>query len=158
MKQFYHEHRIFVILMGLAAICLILILFLLFRYFYFGSSRNAPRRTCENINEAVKVEKVSGLKEDKVINDADIRVNDRSNIIFVTINFNYEATLEVAKGKAITAYEKFDEEAKECYDFQFMLVQPATEGTEGFRIMGARNLTGTNFVWNNNTAVDNKED
>ena len=150
MKKFYHEHRIFVILMGLAAICLILVIFLLFRYFAFGNSRNVSRRTCENISEAVKSEKVSSLKEDKLIDGANIRVNERSNIVFVTINFNDEASLEVAKSRAVTAYEKFEDKAKECYDFQFMLVQEATPGIDGFRIMGAKNLTGTNFVWNNN--------
>ena len=43
------------------------------------------------------------------------------------------------------------------YDFEFTLKQNATEKTEGFLIMGAKNVNGSNLVWNNNNSTSEED-
>jgi len=134
--------------MGIAAVCLAIVIFLLLRYFYFGTS--APKRTCSDMSEGTKNEIISTMNADDLIKDTSMRVSDKSNVIFLTMEFNETASLDEARSKAVTAYELFSEDQRACLDFQFILIQSPSEANDGFTIMGSRNVRGTNFVWNNN--------
>ena len=79
--------------------------------------------------------------------------NIPSNTIYIKINFNEKATLVEAQSIAVKSLEKFTEDEKKFYDFEFTLYQESTEQKEGFRIMGAKNVNGSNLVWNNNNAT-----
>ncbi len=150
MKNFYKEHRIFVILMGIVALCIIIMLIIGLKYFYFGNSKD-ERNNCPKINNDKTNEISKSLKAEQLVKDITINVNEKSPIVYMTIAFNNGISLVEAQGKAVTVLEKFTKEEKECYDFQFILKQDKTEGNEGFKIMGSANANGTSLTWNNNT-------
>ena len=74
------------------------------------------------------------------------------------MNFVATASLVEAQGKALELLEKFNDEEKKFYDFHFTLEQKKSETGSGFIISGAKNVNGTNLVWNNNNEVTEKSD
>ena len=156
MKQFYKENRVFSILMIVVAVCLLLIIGITLKYFIFGSSSSpyGDRLKDEKkykISDDLKTEVKSTLESDESIKKASVRVSVRT--IYISMEFNTGVSLEEAKGKAVTALEKFSEDELGYYDVEFILTEESADNSEGFTIMGAKNVIGSNFVWNNNTPV-----
>lgn len=156
MKQFYKENRVFSILMIVVAVCLLLIIGITLKYFIFGSSSSpyGDRLKDEKkykISDDLKTEVKSTLESDESIKKASVRVSVRT--IYISMEFNTGVSLEEAKGKAITALEKFSEDELGYYDVEFILTEESADNSEGFTIMGAKNVNGSNIVWNNNTPV-----
>ncbi len=159
LKQFYNENRVFTILMGIVLFCILLMAFIILRYFVFSNGHSVYGDRLKDadkyeISDSLKEEVVSKLKEDESITDASVRVSVRT--IYISIDFNSTISLDEAKGKAITALEQFGEDELGYYDVEFILSQESTDDTEGFIIMGAKNVNGTNIVWNNNTPVEDE--
>lgn len=156
MKQFYKENRVFSILMIVVAVCLLLIIGITLKYFIFGSSSSpyGDRLKDEKkykISDDLKTEVKSTLESDESIKKASVRVSVRT--IYISMEFNTGVSLEEAKGKAVTALEKFSEDELCYYDVEFILTEESADNSEGFTIMGAKNVNGSNIVWNNNTPV-----
>ena len=156
MKQFYKENRVFSILMIVVAVCLLLIIGITLKYFIFGisSSPYGDRLKDEKkykISDDLKTEVKSTLESDESIKKASVRVSVRT--IYISMEFNTGVSLEEAKGKAVTALEKFSEDELGYYDVEFILTEESADNSEGFTIMGAKNVNGSNIVWNNNTPV-----
>lgn len=156
MKQFYKENRVFSILMIVVAVCLLLIIGITLKYFIFGSSSSpyGDRLKDEKkykISDDLKTEVKSTLESDESIKNASVRVSVRT--IYISMEFNTGVSLEEAKGKAVTALEKFSEDELGYYDVEFILTEESADNSEGFTIMGAKNVNGSNIVWNNNTPV-----
>lgn len=156
MKQFYKENRVFSILMIVVAVCLLLIIGITLKYFIFGSSSSpyGDRLKDEKkykISDDLKTEVKSTLESDESIKKASVRVSVRN--IYISMEFNTGVSLEEAKGKAVTALEKFSEDELGYYDVEFILTEESADNSEGFTIMGAKNVNGSNIVWNNNTPV-----
>lgn len=154
MKQFYKENRVFSILMIIVAICLILMMGVVLKYFIFGNSSTpyGDRLKDEKkykISDDLKTDIKSTLESDDKIKKANVRVSVRT--IYITMEFNTGVSLEEAQGKAVTALEKFSEDEMGYYDIEFILTEEKTADNEGFTIMGAKNVNGSNIVWNNNT-------
>ncbi len=154
MKQFYKENRVFSILMIIVAICAILIIGVMLKYFFFGNSSSpyGDRLKDEKkykLSSSEKKEITSSLESDEAIKSADVHSSVRT--IYVTIEFNPGISLVEAEGKAVTVLEKFSEGQMGYYDIEFILKAESTGEAEGFTIMGAKNVNGTNIVWNNNT-------
>lgn len=157
MKKLYGQHRVFIILMAVVLVCFVIIISLLLRYFYFGTGPG-PTRTCSDISTARQNEIISILEDDELITSATMRISDRSNVMFISITFEEEASLVEAQSKAIGILEEFSDEEKQCYDFQFFITKPDGENHAGFHLMGARNTSGTNVLWNNNREVEDDEE
>lgn len=156
MKQFYKENRVFVILMAIVAICVILIIGVLLKYFFFGNSSSpyGDRLKDEKkykLSEKEEKKIAADIENDETVKKASVRTSVRT--IYVTIDFNPEITLVEAQSKAVTVLEKLNEGQLGYYDIEFILKKEATDSAEGFTIMGAKNVNGTNIVWNNNTPV-----
>ena len=156
MKRFYKENRVFVILMAIVAVCLIVIVGVLLKYFFFGNSSSPYGNRIKDekkykLSEKEEKKIVSDLQTDETIKEAKVLTKVRT--IYVTITFNPGITLVEAQSKAVTVLEKFDEGQLGYYDIEFILKAQANESSEGFTIMGAKNVNGTNIVWNNNTPV-----
>ena len=156
MKQFYKENRVFSILMIVVAVCLLLIIGITLKYFIFGSSSSTYGDRLKDekkykISDDLKTEVKSTLESDESIKKASVRVSVRT--IYISMEFNTGVSLEEAKGKAVTALEKFSEDELGYYDVEFILTEESADNSEGFTIMGAKNVNGSNIVWNNNTPV-----
>jgi len=140
--------------------CVIVSVFLLLKYFYFGngSSKYGDRLDgIENvmITDEKKMNVVNKLKEDKKVLDAKVTVTGK--IIYIRIVFNAGTHLDDAKSIAVKSLEEFSDEEMKFYDLNFTLKSDATDSVDGFTIMGAKNVNGSNLVWNNNNAVSEEE-
>ena len=161
MKKFFKENKTLVILLTIAVICVAISVALLFKYFYFGNggtkfgtrlegienvtiSEESQNNTIKNIESNEKVEKASMTITGKRV---DIKIVFKSN-----------ANLTEAQNVALLSLENFSNEEKAFYDFEFTIKQEATETTEGFLLMGAKNVNGTNLVWVNNNSSASKEE
>lgn len=159
MKQFYKENRVFTILMAIVAVCVLIMIGIILKYVFFGNSSNpyGDRLKDEDkysISSELKKDIKSSLEADDKIQKVTVRKSVRT--IYIEMEFNAGVDLVEAQGKAVTTLEKFSEEQLGYYDIEFILTSLSTDDSEGFKIMGAKNVNGTNIVWNNNTPV-NKE-
>ena len=154
MKKFYREHRVFLILMVIVVVCVITSVILLLQYFYFGDSDKAPKRSCPDVSASRQKDITDDLKKETIVVDANLTISDKSNLIFITISFNEDATLVEAQSIALITLEGFNEEEIGCYDYQFTIDAPQSDTGDGFHLMGARNASGTNIHWNNNKEIE----
>ena len=133
---------------------------LLLKYFYFGNGGSKYGDRLDGI-EAIaisddkKSEVVNSIKESKNVKDATVTITGK--IIYIPIAFEAGADLETSKSIAVKSLEQFSEEEKKFYDVHFTLVSEKTDTNEGFTIMGAKNVNGTNLIWNNNNTVSDGE-
>ena len=79
------------------------------------------------------------------------------NRVYFRFTFNSTASLVEAQSFAVKALDDFSDTEKAYYDFHFTLIEEASEKNEGFKIMGAKNVNGTNLVWDNNNAASTSE-
>ena len=133
---------------------------LLLKYFYFGNGGSKYGDRLDGI-EAVAITDdkknsvVEDIKQRKNVKDAKIEVSGK--IIYIRIAFEAGADLDTSKSIAVKSLEQFSEEEKKFYDVHFTLVSEKTDTNEGFTIMGAKNVNGTNLIWNNNNTVSDGE-
>ena len=161
MKKMYKENKTLFIILLIALICIIISGALLFKYFYFGNGQSKYGDRLKGIEEVTitdehKDEVIKSIEEDEKVINSDLFVTGK--IIYIKINFESSATLPEAQSVAVKSLDKFSDEEKGFYDISYTLYQEANEAGDGFRIMGAKNVNGTNLVWNNNNATTTKEE
>lgn len=155
LKKLWHENSVLLVLFIILIACLIAISVVVVKYFVGASSSKYGERL-DGIDKHPYTEKdqkdfAAKLEEDELINDVSVRTSGK--IIYVTINFSEKTTLVEAQSKALASLDNFSEEVLSFYDIQYMIKADSTKDTEGFQIMGSRNVSGTGgIVWNNNTA------
>ena len=160
MKKILKENRTLFILMIVAIVCIVVSVLLLFKYFYFGNGGSNYGDRLEGI-ENVRIsddkqrEVSSKIEENTLVDSATTTVTGKR--VDIRIVFNEKASLVDAEGVALKSLDNFSDEEKAFYDFEFTLKQNATEKTEGFLIMGAKNVNGSNLVWNNNNSTSEED-
>lgn len=159
LKKFWRNNKVLIVLGIILVICLIAILVVTFSYFFGGSESVYGDRLedIENypIEDSFVDEYIANLESDELVNSATF-VN-KGRIIYVTIDFVGDTSLVEAQSKAAASLESFSENLLSYYDINFTLTCDATENSEGFTIMGAKNVAGSGLVWNNNTPVESEE-
>ena len=160
LKEIWGKYKILIVLGLILIICFIAILFVTVSYF-FGSGESVYGDRLEDIEDypiedTFVSEYIANLESDEMINSATFDVNGR--VIYVTINFVGDTSLVEAQSKAAASLEQFSENLLSYYDINFTLICEATENSEGFTIMGAKNVAGSGIVWNNNTVVESEEE
>ena len=160
LKEIWGKYKILIVLGLILIICFIAILFVTVSYF-FGSGESVYGDRLENIEDypiedSFVSEYIANLEADEMINS--VEFNTKGRIIYITINFVGDSSLVEAQSKAAASLEEFSEEILSYYDIDFTLISDATENSEGFTIMGARNVVGSGIVWNNNTPVEESEE
>ena len=160
LKEIWGKYKILIVLGLILIICFIAILFVTVSYF-FGSGESVYGDRFEDIEDypiedTFVSEYIANLESDEMINSATFDVKGR--VIYVTINFVGDTSLVEAQSKAAASLEQFSENLLSYYDINFTLISEATENSEGFTIMGAKNVAGSGIVWNNNTPVESEEE
>lgn len=160
LKEIWGKYKILIVLGLILIICFIAILFVTVSYF-FGSGESVYGDRLEDIEDypiedTFISEYIANLESDEMINSATFDVKGR--VIYVTINFVGDTSLVEAQSKAAVSLEQFSENLLSYYDIDFTLISEATENSEGFTIMGAKNVAGSGIVWNNNTPVESEEE
>ena len=162
MKKYLKENKTLLILMFIAIVCIVVSIVLLFKYFYWGNGGTKYGSRLEGIeNVEIKDDKknsiASTISESDLVQSASVTVTGKR--VDIRIVFEDKASLVDAQGVALKSLDNFTDEEKAFYDFEFTLKQLATEKADGFLIMGAKNVNGSNLVWNNNNITsDSKEE
>lgn len=160
LKEIWGKNKVLIVLGIILIICFIAILIVTFSFFFGGSESVYGDRLdgIENypIEDSFIDEYIANLESDEMINSATFDTKGR--IIYVTIDFVGDTSLVEAQSKAAASLEQFSEETLSYYDINFTLISESTENSEGFTIMGARNVAGSGLVWNNNTPVEREEE
>ena len=146
------------VLATIVIICFIIILIVVLQMF-FGVSSSAYGDRLDNIQDMPFTDENSNaisakIKESEGVSD--VNVHSQGKIIYVRITFN-GVTIDKAKEIAATALEAINEEYQALYDVHFTLVQEGTDTSDGFTIMGAKNINRTSVIWNNNTAFTEED-
>ena len=130
---------------------------LLLKYFYYGNGGSKYGDRLDGIelitvSDDKKNSVVEDIKKRKNVKDAKVEVSGK--IIYVRIAFNAGADLDTSKAIAVKTLEQFSDEEKAFYDVHFTLVSEKNEASDGFTIMGSKNVNGTNLIWGNNNPVN----
>ena len=160
LKKFWRNNKVLIVLGIILVICLIAILVVTFSYF-FGGSESVYGDRLDGIEDypvedSFIDEYIASLESDELINTVNFDI--RGRIIYITIDFVGDTSLVEAQSKAAASLESFSENLLSYYDINFTLTCDATENSEGFTIMGARNVAGNGLVWNNNTPIESEEE
>lgn len=159
-KKLWVENRVLFVLFIIVLVCILIMLGVMLKYF-FGSSKSSYGDRLNGIKEVevtdnMKNDFVSQMNEDELIENTTLKT--RGRIIYITFTFKDGVSLVEAQSKALASLEKFEEKYLDYYDFNYTLKASATEDSEGFLIMGAKNVNGSGLVWNNNTEVVKEEE
>lgn len=160
MKKYLKENRTLFILMIVAIVCIVISVILLFKYFYFGNGGSNYGDRLEGI-ENVRIsddkrnEVANKIQENSLVESATVNVTGKR--IDIRMVFTEKASLVDAQGVALKSLDNFSDEEKGFYDFEFTLKKEATEKSDPFLIMGAKNVNGSNLVWNNNNSTSEEE-
>ncbi len=155
MKKFYKENRVFVILMGIALVCIAIIIVIFSVYVINSTTKDKYGNRLDGI-EDVKIEetKISEM-EDGILEMnkvQDVIINIHGKIINFTIDFVNDATLEETQNAAISCLEFFTEEYLNYYDMQFLVTKSnLEESTSDYPIIGYRKAGATNISWSRNS-------
>ncbi len=154
-KKLWVENRVLFILTMIVIVCFFVILGVCISCF-FGSSKSSYGDRLEgikevNITDDVKNDFINSMKSDELINDASFKVQGK--IVYITLDFKENVTLVEAESKALASLMNIEQKYQDFYDFHYTLKGEKTEKSEGFLIMGAKNVNGSGLAWNNNTEV-----
>ena len=159
-KEFWGKNKVLIVLGIILIICFIAILIVTFSYFFGGSESVYGDRLDEIENYPIEddfiSEYIANLENDDLINS--VTFDTKGRIIYVIIDFVGDTSLVEAQSKAAASLEQFNENILSYYDIMFTLTCAKTENSEGFTIMGARNVAGSGLAWNNNTPVESEEE
>ena len=158
-KKLWTENRVLFVLFVIILLCACIILGVILKYF-FGSSKSSYGERLNGIqevevNDELQTKFLSNMKQDEQIEDATLKI--KGKIIYIALTFREGVSLVEAQSKALASLQHFEQKYLDFYDFNYTLKGAATENTEGFLIMGARNVNGSGLVWNNNTEVKKEE-
>lgn len=155
-RKIWIQNRVLFVLFIIVLICLGIIMSVFFKYF-FGSSKSSYGDRLDGIKEVEVTDEMkdiflSSMRNDELIHDATIKV--KGKIIYITLLFHDNVSLVEAQSKALASLSNFEQKYLDFYDFQYILKGNATDTSDGFLIMGAKNVNGSGLVWNNNTEIE----
>ena len=161
MKKYLKENKTLAVLLIIAVICIVISISLLFKYFYFGNGGSKYGTRLEGIenvtiSEDSRNNTVKNIESTEKVEKATLTINGKR--VDIKIVFNSEATITEAQNIALLSLDNFTEAEKAFYDFEFTIKQEASDTTDGFLLMGAKNVNGTNLVWVNNNSSTSKEE
>lgn len=159
LKNLWEKNRVLMVLGIILIICLVAIIIVTFSFFLGGNKGVYGDRLKDmekhSITNTLKSEYISSLESDENIKD--VSMHTKGKIIYITINFALDTSLEDAKSIATASLEKLTEDIISYYDINFTLKCEESENSEGFVILGAKNVAGTSLTWNNNTPLESEE-
>ena len=160
MKKFWHQYRIFIILMGIVLICTI-IMGIIAILLFFKSGKDKYGDRLDGIKKVTITEKMKDTiiaesnKDEKVKNT---KIDVKGKIIYVTIYLENVSSVIEAQGKAVNSLSAISDDIKKKYDVQFIVIQEKTDTNPEIKIMGCQNVLGSGLVWNNNTNFEESEE
>jgi len=151
LKGFYRNNRVFVILMGVATLCMILILVVLFFYLTGQRGGNLWGNRLQGIESFPivdtrlrEIEEV--ISEIEIVDRASVRIVGR--IVYINVFLN-DGRASDAQEIAMNSLEHFSEEELSFYDLHFAFAKTEDEEESEFPIMGSMKSTNRVIRWTN---------
>jgi len=144
------DSKILLILIGILVVCLFMIAFLFYKYFYAGTSGTKYGDRLDGIeNYVLKDTLVDDIKalytsEDSV---GEITVNNEGKIIYINMDFTKSIKVATAQSLAVKSLEAIGEENLTYYEIQYILTYSGEEENENFPIFGSKNANSLKVVW-----------
>ena len=158
-KKLWMENRVLFVLFTIIMICACIILGVILNYF-FGATKSNYGDRLNGISEVEVTDEIKNQFLSTFVNDELVEKVDlypKGKIIYISLTFKEGASLVEAQSKALASLQVFEQKYLDFYDFHYTLKQNATETSEGFLLMGSKNVNGSGLVWNNNTEVSKEE-
>ena len=149
LKEFYHNNRIYCILMGISLFCLILVA-IAFLLFFISQSKNDSYGTRLNGIENVEISKthkdevITFITEQEIVDKASINI--KGKIIYLNIYLN-SGKVDDAQSIAIKVLEHFTEDEKNYYDINYTFALTEADEDSPFPIMGYKKSDKTIISW-----------
>lgn len=160
LKEIWGKNKVLIVLGIILIICFIAIIVVTVSYFFGGSESVYGDRLDgiedHPIEDSFVSEYTTNLESDDMIES--VEFDTKGRIIYITINFVGDTSLVEAQSKTAASLETFSEDLLSYYDINFTITSKATDNSDGFTLMGARNVAGSGLVWNNNTPVESEEE
>lgn len=156
-KMLWKENRVMFVLAIVVLVCVVIIMGVMLKYF-FGTSKSSYGDRLDDISslpfEEVDKEKIiEGLTSEHTLK---VSVDVKGKIIYVVALFDRTVSLVDAQNKLVDVYQEMDGKYKKLYDFNVTVSQDPSE-IDAYTLMGAKNVSSDNFIWSNNTPIDNGE-
>lgn len=154
MKKFYKENRVFVILMGIALVCIAVILVMAVSYIIGSATKDSYGNRLDGIKDVDIADKKlaemeTAVSEMEKVQKADINVHGK--IVNFNIDFTNETAVADAQNLAISCLDFFKEDYINYYDIQFLFTKSASEESEEvFPIIGYKKAGAETITWSNN--------
>jgi len=160
MKDFIKRYKYFLIV-GLFILIFLIVIIILAKDMFFSSNGDVYGNRLDGISEyEVSKEDIAKVEEEitkeEKVNSAKVRVQGK--IIYITIDYVADISIDNAKEIATKSLQNFSDEIKSFYDFQYLLTQEENEDEEEnsdeetikpFPSMGSKNISSTTIVWVN---------
>ncbi|MBD9106346.1 hypothetical protein EGP99_00880 [bacterium] len=159
LKELWGNNKVLIVLGIILIICLIAIITVTFSFFLggnkgvYGDRLNGIDK--HPVTNNIKSEYKTSLESEKSVTK--VSIDTKGKIIYIIINFASDTSLEDAKNLAASSIEKLNEDILSFYDIDFTLKCEKSENSEGFTILGAKNVAGSGLIWNNNTPLESEE-
>ena len=159
LKELWGNNKVLIVLGIILIICLIAIITVTFSFFLggnkgvYGDRLNGIDK--HPVTNNIKSEYKTSLESEKSFTK--VSIDTKGKIIYIIINFASDTSLEDAKNLAASSLEKLNEDILSFYDIDFTLKCEKSENSEGFTILGAKNVAGSGLIWNNNTPLESEE-
>lgn len=155
MKKFYKENRVFVILMGVALVCIAIIVAMLAGYVVKSTTGNKYGSRLDGISDVeIDDQKQSDL-EAKVLEMnkvEDVKIIIHGKTINFNIDFQADTTIAEAQSIAPECLKLFDEDYLNFYDIQFIYTKKSKEESlREFPAFGYRKAQASAISWSVNT-------
>lgn len=151
MKRIIKENKVLFVLALVIIIALVIMAIGVFKYFYGTDTDKYGDRLNGIENHIIKdtiSEEIKSLYGEEV---ESVKVDVKGKIIYIIIDVNNKVAKDDAKGYALQALEKFNEEDKNYYDIQFLITCKKEEAEEKeYPIEGYKNSSNPQVVWTNN--------
>ncbi len=159
LKELWGNNKVLIVLGIILIICLIAIITVTFSFF-LGGNKGVYGDRLDGIDKHpvtnnIKSEYKTSLESEKSVTK--VSIDTKGKIIYIIINFASDTSLEDAKNLAASSIEKLNEDILSFYDIDFTLKCEKSENSEGFTILGAKNVAGSGLIWNNNTPLESEE-
>lgn len=159
LKELWGNNKVLIVLGIILIICLIAIITVTFSFFLggnkgvYGDRLNGIDK--HPVTNNIKSEYKTSLESEKSVTK--VSIDTKGKIIYIIINFASDTSLEDAKNLAASSIEKLNEDILSFYDIDFTLKCEKSENSEGFTILGAKNVAGSGLIWNNNTPLESEK-
>ncbi len=159
MKKFYKENRVFVILMGIALVCIAIIIAIFANYMINSATNDKYGNRLDGISDVLIDDAMKSDLESKILEMTKVQsatVNVHGKIINFLIDFENDATLDEAQSTSLSALELLEESYLNFYDMQFFItkskleVDEESEEVQEFPSIGYRKAGAMKTTWSNN--------